>query len=129
MKITLPTTPVTNASYKKVETKWKVKTYTALQNCEAGTHIREAARVELYISSSQKASVVHANFWVWGGDDFQTLSGYGTAHGYGYDKHQAAAADAIRSAGIHLDGESDIKTMLTAICEAAGTPVTRVMEF
>jgi hypothetical protein len=53
---------------------------------------------------SPSASVVYASVWAFGnGKD--SVSGYGTAGGYGYHKESAAIANAINSAGIELYGD------------------------
>jgi len=61
-----------------------------------------------YMGRSRTASAVHCSLWVTTKNEFEdgwnTTSGRGTAGGYGYHKSSAAAASAIRNAGIELFG-------------------------
>lgn len=55
-----------------------------------------------YMGRSKTASTVYASIWVYNKGTY--TSGHGKASGYGYDKKSAAAAAAIKDAGIVLYG-------------------------
>ena len=77
-----------------------------------------ACELRLYATSSR----VYACFWVHAGDVFGNGSGF--AGGYGYCKKSAAAAAAIRAAGIELSedvsgrGMGTVKEAIKAITAA-----------
>lgn len=131
---TLPTQPVSKLNTEIMRSKFTVKTYTGLYITENGD-IDDVVRIVLYMSGAPNATRVYANVWVWPQEGRgATATGSGQASGWGYDKHHAAAFDAIRSAGIEItkDGsyhECEIKKAMEAIAIAAGQPLTRIMEF
>lgn len=62
-------------------------------------------RAEFYMGRSASASVVYCNVWAYMKDgNLPTISGHGSAGGYGYHKESAALADALKSAGVELFG-------------------------
>lgn len=130
---TLPAQPKSRANFKLAQDKFTIRTYTGLYITPNGS-IDDVVRIVLYMSGGPKASRVYANVWVWRKDGQETITGTGQASGYGYDKHHAAAMDAIRDSGIELTlngsyHECEIKTAMEAIAIAVGQPITRIMEF
>ena len=75
-----------------------------------------ACELRLYATSSR----VYACFWVHAGDVFGNGSGF--AGGYGYCKKSAAAAAAIRAAGIELS--EDISGRGMAVAKEAVKAIT-----
>lgn len=88
-----------------------------------------AVTLRLYMGRSRGASTVYASIWVHGqysgGAPYHT-AGHGSAGGYGYCKRSAAAACAIKSAGIELHksisgvGHGAIQDAIRAIGTAMG---------
>lgn len=67
----------------------------------------ELVTVRLYMGRSAQASVVYCSLWVHGKNkkgDYISVSGKGSAGGYGYHKSSQALCEAITSAGIELYG-------------------------
>jgi hypothetical protein len=87
---------------------------------------KEGAELEArcWMGRSRTASTVYAAFWIYGPNI--SLSGKGSAGGYGYHKASAAIEEAIKSAGITLDvdihgaGDSLVWEALHAIVAAIG---------
>lgn len=99
--------------------------------------------VKCYMGRSSSASVVYCNIWIHAETKagYISLSGAGSAGGYGYHKISAAVDEALQSAGVQLYGspyaraekpdmkkpssisgvgDSAIEAALVAICRALG---------
>ena len=103
-----------------------------------GAPLAELAQVDIYEGRSRNASTVYASAWIRGARDCP--SGSGSAGGYGYHKASAAAAEALRAAGVRListdaegrerpadiggAGESAIIAALFAVGVALGAPLS-----
>ncbi len=134
MKIiaTLPTSPQSNGRMldrDKEQTKmFKVIAYKAgagrYSSDSASRNFCEPVTVRCWMGRSSSASVVYAAAWINEGANYS--SGSGKAGGYGYCKHSAAIAAALRSAGVKLNkdisgvGESAVRDALAAIARALG---------
>ncbi|AWB77297.1 hypothetical protein B7H26_04765 [Stenotrophomonas maltophilia] len=96
-----------------------------------------AVTLRLYMGRSRGASTVYASIWVHGqysgGAPYHT-AGHGQAGGWGYCKRSAAAACAIKSAGIELHksvsgvGMSAVRDALLAIGSAMGYAEMLIVE-
>ena len=122
MKATLPTQPVSNARQLDKEV---INHYHAIGLIDG--ELTPLVDCRLYMSrSGDGASPVYCALWLLYGENGYS-SGRGTASGYGYyHKRSSAVGQAIRSAGIKLDGNIEgvgddaVKDALTAIAEACG---------
>ena len=119
MKATLPTQPVSNARQLDKEV---INHYHAIGLIDG--EMTPLVDCRLYMSrSGDGASPVYCALWLLHGG---YSSGRGTASGYGYHKRSSAVGQAIRSAGIKLDGDIEgvgddaVRDALTAIAVACG---------
>ena len=99
MKATL-TTPNADNGRNYGGEKETLETYKVIGVGKTRSDIHELATLRIYRGRSRNASRVYASLWLTYGN---YNSGTGWAGGYGYHKASAAAAEAIRSAGIKLD--------------------------
>jgi len=87
--------------------------------------IRIAVHAFFWMGRSSSASTVYCSVWITKRDG-QSVSGRGSAGGWGYDKESAALHDAIESAGVRLErsihgvGDYAMREAMLAIALAAG---------
>lgn len=102
----------------------QVVTVAPKDHWQAGELVNPVSAV-FYMGRSFSASIVYCSIWVHTADG-RSVSGHGTAGGWGYHKESAALQDAISSAGIKLSksvhgvGENAMRDALLAITKAAG---------
>ena len=112
-------------NFHRKENKCYFNSYTALAACtnyEGKPDLKPVVEIRLYGTGNSNTAAI----WVHA-EPIHT-SGTGSAGGYGYHRPSAAAAEAIRNAGIELDGDisgrgdSAIEEAVKAIAEAVGYP-------
>ena len=112
-------------NFHRKENKCYFDSYTALAACtnyEGKPDLKPVVEIRLYGTGNSNTAAI----WVHA-EPIHT-SGTGSAGGYGYHRPSAAAAEAIRNAGIELDGDisgrgdSAIEEAVKAIAEAVGYP-------
>ena len=132
MRALLPETPVHNGRSRPTASE-KTDMY-AVVALKGGTIYGPMVRVLCWIDREMHAATHYATIWVDSGKD--NCSGFGYAHGYGYNRAPAAIDMAIQSAGIKLDqsdhigllDEEDVEAALSAIARAAGYDTTLVIK-
>jgi hypothetical protein len=103
-----------------------------------GEPLAEIAQLDIYTGKTPRAERVYASVWIKGCADWR--SGRGSAGGWGYCKASAAAAAAIKAAGVRLTstdaegrerpadiggaGETAILAALFAVGVALGYPLS-----
>lgn len=141
LKAKFTKTETNNARY-EYDKKERIDSFTAVVT--KGGEISTPVSVKCYMGRSSSASVVYCNIWIHGskaGGKSVSLSGSGSAGGWGYHKVSAAVDEALRSAGVQLYGslysrnekpdmkktasisgvgDSAIEAALVAICRALG---------
>lgn len=119
-KAKLPTENVMNGQWPDKKEQTAAYQIVAVQNGKFYTPIT----ARLFMGRSASSSVVYASIWCHHHN--ASYNGHGNAGGYGYHKGSAAMADAIRSAGIELNGsisgvgDTAIEYALSAIARAMG---------
>lgn len=112
-------------TFHRKENKCYFDSYTALAACtnyEGKPDLKPVVELRLYGTGNSNTAAI----WVHA-EELHT-SGTGSAGGYGYHRPSAAAAEAIRNAGIELDkdisgvGDTAIEQAVKAIAEAVGYP-------
>lgn len=132
MKATItPNVEKFNAKHRKDDTKCHFAQYSVISLAAKpwdDQRIPEAITLRLYGTGSRN----YAAIWINTADS--TNRGTGYAGGYGYHRPSAAAAEAIRNAGVVLDqdiagvGESAIREALMAIAKAIGVKRPALVE-
>lgn len=84
------------------------------------------ADLRIYKSLNSKSGVIYCDLWLYGSQIYG--SGNGKAAGYGYDKRQAAAAEAFSQSGVSFNNGDNsylcIETMLLATAKAMNSENT-----
>ena len=128
MKAILPERGLSNA--RNYSGKKELSSVYDLVACKDGK-LHHLMTIRSWVNSSKTAVTVYASVWVHAPGYW--TSGTGTAGGGGYHKTSAAAGEAIRSAGITLDGHIDgrgdqaIREAMEAIALALGFDNTLIV--